>query len=184
VLDSIQSASAQTATALESELTFGDESPGSANTADADVVVTSAAGTELGSTLAAGARNVPNDDDLFLSVVATPKSARAAVTVRNGPSLGADYSKGSCWTVTCRSYLLFGYVAAGTALAVVYRIARPKEQTMRPAAELLNSAAGGEYYNGSTGGASTVASGAYTGESGSVRSRRFNEGSGAVSGFV
>jgi hypothetical protein len=38
---------------------------------------------------------------------------------------------GSCTTATCRSYLAIGYVFIGTALAVIYRMSRPKDRAIQ-----------------------------------------------------
>jgi hypothetical protein len=38
---------------------------------------------------------------------------------------------GSCTTATCRSYLAVGYVFIGTALAVIYRMSRPKDRAIQ-----------------------------------------------------
>uniref|UniRef100_A0A7S1UQS5 Uncharacterized protein n=1 Tax=Grammatophora oceanica TaxID=210454 RepID=A0A7S1UQS5_9STRA len=77
-----------------------------------------------------GSAPVGNDDDIFVSD-------------GEDPSLIIDEEKfygGGCATATCRCFMGIGYVAIGTALAVAYRISRPKEKYLASFADPLEEA--------------------------------------------
>lgn len=65
-----------------------------------------------GSTVLAGG----TDDDLFIAGE-SQESAQEE-----------DYEGGGCFSASCRSFMAIGYIFVGTALAVVYRVSRPKER--------------------------------------------------------
>lgn len=60
-------------------------------------------------------------DDMFVS---------GAESTQSGGTSDDETSSGGCYTATCRSFMAVGYVFIGTALAVVYRLSRPKERAI------------------------------------------------------
>jgi hypothetical protein len=104
-----------------------EESP---EASDGSTSLTTSAGTQQQAAAAVNTGSsisVANDDDMF---VAGGESSSSEESVKDD-SLGG----GGCFTAACRSFMAIGYVFIGTALAVVYRISRPKE---RLGADLLN----------------------------------------------
>lgn len=77
------------------------------------------------------ANNVPTststgNDDLFIGGVSTTASKGATMTIHED----ANVAGGGCTSANCRCFLSIGYVFIGSALAVAYRISRPKERTL------------------------------------------------------
>eukprot|EP00545_Synedropsis_sp_CCMP1620_P013545 CAMPEP_0119009382 /NCGR_PEP_ID=MMETSP1176-20130426/4327_1 /TAXON_ID=265551 /ORGANISM="Synedropsis recta cf, Strain CCMP1620" /LENGTH=568 /DNA_ID=CAMNT_0006961891 /DNA_START=43 /DNA_END=1745 /DNA_ORIENTATION=- len=77
----------------------------------APVATTSNAGTAV---------SVGTDDDLFVS--------GEQESFEESKKDEDDLDGGSCFTASCRSFMAIAYVFIGTALAVVYRVSRPKER--------------------------------------------------------
>ena len=71
-----------------------------------------------GASDASPAQAAAGTDDMFV--------AAAQSSVPGGAVEGDSSRSGGCYTATCRSFMAVGYVFVGTALAVVYRLSRPK----------------------------------------------------------
>jgi len=82
---------------------------------------TTSVGTTTGAASTGGAGSTGtggSDDDMF---------AQSAAATRAGQK-EEEYTGGVCETSFCKSFMAIGYVLIGTALAVAYRLSRPKER--------------------------------------------------------
>jgi hypothetical protein len=70
-------------------------------------------------TSSAPAQAAAATDDMFVAGAGSSKPGSAADDDSSGRG-------GGCYTATCRSFMAVGYVFVGTALAVAYRLSRPK----------------------------------------------------------
>jgi hypothetical protein len=78
--------------------------------------------SETSSASLAPAQAAAGTDDMFVAGEGTSEPGRAT----EADSIGG----GGCYTATCRSFMAVGYVVVGTALAVAYRLSRPKERVI------------------------------------------------------
>lgn len=80
-----------------------------------------------GSTASSGTTSISTgNDDLFVGGVPTTLSSGATMTMNEE----ANTAGGGCTSANCRCFMSIGYVFIGSALAVAYRISRPKERTL------------------------------------------------------
>lgn len=73
----------------------------------------------------APAPSAAGTDDVFVAGVGSSEPGGAPKANSSGGGGG-----GGCYNATCRSFMAVGYVVIGTALAVAYRLSRPKERAI------------------------------------------------------
>lgn len=71
-----------------------------------------------------------NNDDMFVGTTSITSYAGIAPNSGETTSTLGKYTGGGCATASCRCFMAIGYVFIGTALAVAYRLSRPKERTL------------------------------------------------------
>lgn len=71
-----------------------------------------------------------NNDDMFVGKTSITSYASIAPNIGETTSTLGKYTGGGCATASCRCFMAIGYVFIGTALAVAYRLSRPKERTL------------------------------------------------------
>ncbi|KAI2493218.1 Xylanase inhibitor N-terminal [Fragilaria crotonensis] len=77
----------------------------------------------------APAPSAAGTDDVFVARVGSSEPGGAPKANSSGGG-GGGGGGGGCYNATCRSFMAVGYVVIGTALAVAYRLSRPKERAI------------------------------------------------------